>query len=434
MSSYRYNFVVLTLDGLLFWLGLAYYSPTTILPLFVSHLTPSNVVVGAVPAIVALSWSLPQLFGAQVLAALRSGRRARWWGGSRKSFVVRTAAPARIPLLVLVVATSVLAVSHPTLTLVVFFVCFGLFRGTGGLNTPVYYDLVAVAIHPRARARFIGLTQFLGGAIAAVALALGRAALDAFPFPGGFVICFAAGLVFVTLGLFCMASVREPALVVAGSGPDAEAPPGGGRAPGGILRTAARALRAEGALRRYLGARVFVALASMALAFFGVHAARDLGASDGDVALYSAVLLAAQTASALLWGAVADRFSLTPVLAAAVALAVAGTGLALLAQTLVAFGAVFALVGASLGALAVTDPGMPLALAEARGADRALYVAVANTVLAPVYVVAPLIGGGAADTGGYRLTYALAAAAGAVALPLVARTRVQAISSGAATS
>ncbi len=64
LSNQRYNFIVLTLDGLFFWLGISYYSATTILPLFVSHLKPSNLVVGAVPAVVALSWSLPQLFGA----------------------------------------------------------------------------------------------------------------------------------------------------------------------------------------------------------------------------------------------------------------------------------------------------------------------------------------------------------------------------------
>jgi len=182
LSNQRYNFIVLTLDGLFFWLGISYYSATTILPLFVSHLTPSNLVVGAVPAVVALSWSLPQLFGARALRNL-AGRsaaggssgssglgetgRADWMArpDARKRYIIQTALLGRVPMLVLVAVTALYSVSHPTLTLVLFLLCFGLFRLAGGLNTPVYYDLVAVVIHPRIRARFIGLSQFLGGAL-----------------------------------------------------------------------------------------------------------------------------------------------------------------------------------------------------------------------------------------------------------------------------
>jgi len=454
LSNQRYNFIVLTLDGLFFWLGISYYSATTILPLFVSHLTPSNLVVGAVPAVVALSWSLPQLFGARALRNLagrsaaggssgssgssglgetgRAGRIAR--PDARKRYIIQTALLGRVPMLVLVAVTALYSVSHPTLTLVLFLLCFGLFRLAGGLNTPVYYDLVAVVIHPRIRARFIGLSQFLGGAIAAVALATGSAVLDSFPFPGGFVILFTVGLILMTGAIGFMAIVREPDFTQeAGHAPEGSDDPAGatGGAGGtgstdsgtGIVRAAALTLRRDAAFRGYLGGRVFVALASMAQAFYAIHATRDMGGTDGDVAFFSAILLGSQTVSTLVWGAVADRLHLQPVLLAATVLGALATGIALAAPSLAWFGLVFAVAGAALGALAVTDPGMPLALAERSNADRALYVAVANTVLAPVYVVAPLVGGAAADTGGYALTYVAALAAGALACVLVARMR-----------
>jgi len=34
-------------------LGIAYFSPSTILPQYVSHLTTSNLLIGAIPAIIA---------------------------------------------------------------------------------------------------------------------------------------------------------------------------------------------------------------------------------------------------------------------------------------------------------------------------------------------------------------------------------------------
>ena len=75
LENARYNFTILTFDGLTFWLGLSYFSPTTILPLFVSHLSSSNVVSGAVPAVIALSWALPQLLGARAMSGITSRKR-----------------------------------------------------------------------------------------------------------------------------------------------------------------------------------------------------------------------------------------------------------------------------------------------------------------------------------------------------------------------
>ncbi|HEV2123748.1 MAG TPA: hypothetical protein VGW38_13370 [Chloroflexota bacterium] len=413
-TDQRFNFIILTLDGLFFWLGISYFSPTTILPLFVSHLTESNLVIGAVPAVVAVAWSLPQLAGARAI-----GRQT-----SRKHYIVRTALLGRVPLLALVIITALFAEPHPTLTLVLFFICFGLFRLTGGLNTPAYYDLVATVISPRLRARFIGLSQFLGGAIAALGLLAGGALLDALPFPTGFVVSFSIGLFFVTVAIGFMAVVREP--------PFATHPVGSGetkvQGAAAILGVAGEALRQDAHFRRYLYSRVLLALAGMALAFYAIHATRVLGASDGDVAFFTAVLLASQTGSTLLWGAVADRLQLTPVLVAATILNFAATALALAAPSLVWFPGIFLLAGGSLGALAVTDPGLPLALAEAASVDRALYVALANTVLAPFHMLAPLLGGAAADAGGYGLTYALAlASATAAGISIVYTSRASRI-------
>lgn len=360
--------------------------------------------VGAVPSVVALAWSVPQLLGVRAMA-----RRP-----SRKWFIVQTALLGRVPLLVLVVVTALLSTSHPHLTLALFLLCFALFRSTGGLNTPTYYDLVAVAIHPRVRARFLGLTQFLGGAIGALGLIGGRAALDAFPFPGGFVVCFAVGLALITCNVFFVANVREPPRRI---DPGVRPPP--------LLGASLRTLRQDAALRRYLGGRVLLALGGMATAFYAIHATRNLGARDGDVATFTAILLASQTISALCWGAVADRIQLQPVLFAATVLCGAAAALALVAPTLPWLAVVFVLVGGYTGALAVTDPGLPLALAEGAHADRALYVALANTLLAPFQVAAPLLGGVAADSGGYALAFGLAAALSIAAAALVARSHFQ---------
>jgi MFS family permease len=360
--------------------------------------------------VVYLSWAVPQLFGARALRAI----------SSRKWYIVRTALLGRIPLVLAIVSAAVFAEERPGLTVFLFLAGFGLFRLSSGLNNPAYYDLVATVINPRVRLRFIGLSQFLGGAVGALGLVAGRRVLDTFPFPLGFVVCFVIGIVFLTVALCFMAAVREPPL-------PPRAPPDLARP--SLLRRVGETLRGDASLRRYLGGRILLAVGTMAGAFYAVQATRSLGASAGDVATFTAVLLVSQTVSTLLWGATADRIGLAPVLLASALLGAGAAGVALLAPSLVWFPLVFVFVGAGTGALAVTDAGLPMALAESSGADRGHYVALANTVVAPFQMAVPLVGGLLADAGGYGLTYGVSlvaslAAGGAVALA-VPRARRQ---------
>ncbi len=398
----RYNFALLTLDGLTFWLGMSYFSPTTILPLFVSHLSASNVLVGAVPAIVTIAWAVPQLLGAAVATRV----------SSRKWYIAKTALVGRIPLAAMIIVVWAFAVDQPGLALVAFFVGFGAFRAVSGMNTPVYFDLVGATIHPRDRSHFIGLNQFLGGGIGAIALAAGRDMLDAYPFPDGFVLCFSLGLGISSISIVWLANVREPAIE-----PSSRA----GRR--GIVSEAMRVVAKDGPFRAYLVARALVVLAGMAGAFFGVHATRELGASDGDVAVFTSILLAFQTTSTMMWGAVANRLRLVNVLLGGAILGGAASAVAFAWPSVTAFAVVFALAGIATGAVIVAEGAMPLAFAEAAGEERALYVAVTNTVLSPVNLVAPLAGGLIADAAGFAATYVVATALTLVAVAATLRVR-----------
>ncbi|MFA9403505.1 MAG: hypothetical protein ACERKY_10620, partial [Anaerolineales bacterium] len=57
----RFNASVNILDGAFFGAGLGFASFTTVIPLFVSLLTNSPILIGLAPAIHSLGWQLPQL-------------------------------------------------------------------------------------------------------------------------------------------------------------------------------------------------------------------------------------------------------------------------------------------------------------------------------------------------------------------------------------
>ena len=67
----RFNVTIGLMDAALFGLGWGFSSFGTIIPLFVSQMTDSAILIGLIPAIHAVGWQLPQLFTANQVARLR---------------------------------------------------------------------------------------------------------------------------------------------------------------------------------------------------------------------------------------------------------------------------------------------------------------------------------------------------------------------------
>ncbi|HDH09465.1 MAG TPA: hypothetical protein ENF84_00840, partial [Chloroflexi bacterium] len=69
-KHYPRNFIVNVLDFSFYSLGLSFASVMTILPLYLSHLTTSTILIGLIPALANTGWTLPQLFTANYVGRL----------------------------------------------------------------------------------------------------------------------------------------------------------------------------------------------------------------------------------------------------------------------------------------------------------------------------------------------------------------------------
>src|SRR4030042_2701194 len=67
-KNFPFNFIVNVIDGGFFGLALGFASFSTVIPLFVSTLTDSAILIGLIPAIHVVGWQLPQLFTAHRVA------------------------------------------------------------------------------------------------------------------------------------------------------------------------------------------------------------------------------------------------------------------------------------------------------------------------------------------------------------------------------
>ena len=64
------NFTVNVLDGTFFMLGMSFSSVVTVMPLFVSQLSDSPLLISLIPAIQTMGWLLPQLLTAPLVERL----------------------------------------------------------------------------------------------------------------------------------------------------------------------------------------------------------------------------------------------------------------------------------------------------------------------------------------------------------------------------
>src|SRR5688572_29932805 len=284
----RRNVLTLGTDVVLYVIGLAFVSQTTILPAFAEYLGAPNVAIGAIPAVATLGWLLPPLFAAGHTESL----------ARKLPFVLRYTVWERAPYLAL--AALALAAPHLPTAMTVGLLLLALFVATasGGALLPAWMDVVAQTIPVTLRGRFTAGQNTVGSLGRLAASVAAAAILGAVAAPGGYALCFLAGGLLMALSWAALALTVEP--------PPAAPPP-----PAVTLRTYLR--RIPGLLRRnrnmswYLAARACAIVGSMAGAFFTVYALRDLSAPASRVGLYTAMLFLGELVGALALGWLADR-------------------------------------------------------------------------------------------------------------------------------
>src|ERR687885_3005927 len=257
---------------------MAIISATTVIPDFLRRLTDSEILIGLSGNLFSIGFTLPQLFVARYI--VRSAHKKWWFVGP--NLLVRPA------MLLCALLTAWLGADHPAILLLVFFTCYSIAAFDGLVGVP-WADLAGTSLDNRWRARVFGLTSAATGVIMlGLTPLIGTVLGPAGPgFPANYAVLFgAAGLLFIVSilpGLFFH-----------------ELPGGSARdqlpSLSEFLPELLRVLRADGAFRAFIIARMFTSLFMMAAPFYIGFATVQLRLSS-DVAV--PVLLAMQTAGSI---------------------------------------------------------------------------------------------------------------------------------------
>jgi MFS family permease len=391
--SARRNFWMNVGDGATFAFGLSMVSRYTVLPLFVSRLNSDPLLLGVLPALFSLGWLLPQLFTAPLVSSLPR----------RLPFVLKVTIGERLPFLLFGLVLLAWPGLPAWVLLATCFGCYVVHTFCAGVAATAWQDLLARVVPADRWGRLFGMTNALGGGLGVLGALVSGWALTQLPFPQNVgllsLLCFAALVVsFVFLAL-----VVEP--------PQPSQPR---LAMMLYLRGLLPLLRRDAAFRSDLFSRSAIARALTGQSFITAAALVRLNVSDALVGVYTAVLLGSQAVAHYFLGGLSDRWGHKQVLELSTAVGVASLLLALAAPSAGWFIVVFILVGISSAGYQLS--GYTLAMAFSNEAERPTYIGLANTALAPVGIIGPLLVAQLAASFGYPALFATTALVGVVGL------------------
>ncbi len=384
-----HNFSVNIGDASFFGFGLGIASYVTVIPLFVATLTDSPLLIGLISAMHEIGWYLPQLLTAERVARLRRFR----------SMVLFMTLNERMPFF----GMAFLALASPyigkQIALVGMMLLVAWQALGGGFTATAWQSMINKIMPLEQRGTFYGLQSSAanllgsGGAVAAGVILL------AVESPISFALCFAICGMAMMISWYFLAWTREPesekVIVAAESA----------RKLGEFRTHIRRILLTDSNFRWFIVARSLAMFGSIALYFYSIFAARRFNVDGGELGIMTGILLLATVIVNPILGWAGDRWSHRVMYAFSILLAAFSAGLAIIAPDASWLYIGFALLGAAKAGLWT----IPLSLASEFGTDtdRAYYIGMTNTLIAPAAILAPIIGGALASGSNFTVAFTL---------------------------
>jgi MFS family permease len=383
----RFNAFVNIMDGAFFGSALGFASFITIIPLFVSQLTDSAILIGLVPAIHVVGWQLPQL--------LTSGQVQRL--GRYKPMVLAMTIHERLPYFGLALLAWFLPGLEHRLALVL---TFGLliWQGLGGGWTATVWQTMIGKIIPGSwRGGFFGVQASAANLLASGAAVIAGQFLERFSSPLDFTACFLLAGLGMVISFAFLAATREQDHI----------PHSPTTSHTAIWQQVRRILASNRDFRRFLIIRMFFQIGMAAFSYYAVYAVGELGAGAGMVGWLTGTLIFSEMIANPLLGALGDRRTHRLVLLLGAVVALTSTSLAGWLTSVPGWFFIFALAGvASVVGWTTT---IVLSLEFGTQAEQATYIGMSNTLVAPATLAAPFMAGWIVESLGYPAMFRCAA-------------------------
>lgn len=386
----KFNIAVSMADAALFGIGWGFGSFGTVIPLFFAQMTNSAILIGLIPAIHAVGWQIPQLFTAGWVSRMRKYKPA----------VLMMTIHERLPYLGLMLAAWMLPVFGVKIVLPLAF-CMLIWQGLGsGLTANPWQSMIAKIVPAESRGTFYGAQAAVANILISFSAIGAGYLLDIIHSPLDFMLCFLITSIAMGLSYFALAMTREP------EDTEKEIPPENHQ----FWEGARDILRKDTNFVWFLVFRVVYQFATMGFAFYIVYGLRAFNMDAVTAGYLTAALTISQTVANVGMGWLGDRFGHRSMLIAGAVAVVLSSFAAWAAPSIGWLYLVFVLSG--LANVSFWTIGMAMTTQFGTEIERPVYIGLANTLIAPATIIAPILGGWIADVAGYKTTFMLSAIGG----------------------
>jgi MFS family permease len=376
----RWNFTVNVGDLSFFNLAMAIVFPSTILPLYASHLTTSAVLIGLVPAIHEVSLYFPQILMSRHAETL----------ACKRPFTMKVSVVERLPYLVIALSILLAPQAPAWLAYAVLAAGVGAARTAAGVCSPAWRGMLAKVIPADRRGMLFGTGYAVGGVLGIGGAWAAQHILATVAAPTSYGLCFLLAFVAQALSWTCLSLNREPA-----------------REPGELpppfvdyMRDLPRLLGSMPSFSRFLVAETLLIFGGLATSFYVIYGRRVLGISDATAAGLTMAVLASQAIGAPIMGRLSDRFGHKWMNGLAGALGALAVTIMLVGPSVAGLALAFILMNLSQAGLRISQMSIGM---DFGGVEKApTFSAVMSTILAFPILAAPLVGGWTIDTAGFR--------------------------------
>jgi MFS family permease len=372
-KNYKRNFSMGVINGALFNAALAFLSGSTILPVFISQLTESRILIGLFSTMESFGWFFPQLFAAVFIA-----HRPRVLG------FYNNLSGLRLGFFAFAIAGIFFFADNPHSILISFVIFFGGLSIAAGFAGVAFTEIVGKTIPVNRRGSYFGLRMLIGGSLAALEGLLVKRIIATFDFPYNFGYLYISAWILMALGLATFAYVREPKTrdVIEKAHPREQ------------FRAAISIFRKDSNFRRLYFTRACVNTYYLSSPFYVVFAITKLGATGSIAGIYLTMQMIGYLASNLLWAWLSNHISNKRVIMLSAAVSVIPPLLSLIAAfspiSPMAFATVFFLLGCAESGIGMGYVNYLLEILPEKG--RLLSIGAMHTFIAPTVFFSALGG------------------------------------------
>jgi len=366
--------------------GIAFVSIQTVVPVMVKRISGSDFAVGLVLMLWTAGFNFPQIFIAN--HAQRFPYKMRLF--------LQTAFLQRVPwLLLALLSFFMLGGLSPTAGTISFFFLFTLAAVTGSLCFPIWFDVITKLTPVDLRGRLFAARNLLGGLLGIPAGLVVERVLTEIAYPLSYGVLYTLAFLLTMVSYWSLTKLKEEAASpVAEEVHTLE-----------YYRSLPRILREQKNFRNFLVADALLLAATMAFAFYSVHAIRRFSLSDSSAGLFTVAVMCSVIIGNMFFGTIADRYGHKVNLVLSASSTALSCFMALVSPNPLLYLLVFVGMAFQIGLSGISRLSIVAELCSE--AERPTYVALTNLVTSPS-ILFGLVAGAIAARFGYDAVFFIA--------------------------